>query len=122
MSKRELRKGGIVHGVDMAFQKYAQIQIVIPHSIFAAAGLELNYANVMQIVDEAILPMLRFKGFQCDRRFWQDKGGDARVVLTKPSMGDILYLKLPNDFVLPPSIKQLPSKTPEDLALRLDEL
>jgi hypothetical protein len=109
MSNLEKRRGGKLDiPVDTTFQKYAQIHLTIPSSIFTQAGLELDYGSVMKIVNEVLLPMPRFKGFSCDRRFWNDGKGNGRVLLTKPSMGDILYLKLPNDFVLPPSLKQLP--------------
>jgi hypothetical protein len=124
MSNLEKRRGGSLEAsqVDNTFQKYAQIHLTIPSSIFTQAGLELNHSSVMKVVNEVLLPMPRFKGFSCDRRFWNDGKGNGRVLLTKISMGDILYLRLPDDFVLPPSLKQLPSKTPEDLAPRLDEL
>lgn len=107
------KKGEIVKQlpVDTTFQKYAQIQLVIPRSIFVASGLELNYGNVMKIVNEVLLPMPRFQGFRCDRRFWHDQKGNGRVILEKMNGGNILSLKLPVDFVFPPSVKQLPGKT-----------
>ena len=89
---------------DPTFQQYSQIQLVIPRAIFDRAGMELTYQNVMRIVDDVLLKMPRFHGFRCDRRFWHDHQGNGRVILTRTHFGDVVNLRLPDDFILPPVV------------------
>lgn len=99
---------------DPTFQEFSQIQLVIPRAVFDRAGLTLTYENVMRIVDEVLLPMPRFHGFQCDRRFWHDHKGNGRIILERTHFGNIVNLTLPDDFILPPVVKELPpTKLPE---------
>lgn len=101
LSKSRKKSGTLSHqSYDPTFQKFSQIQLVIPRAVFDQAGIELTYQNVMQLVNEVLLPMPRFQGFRCDRRFWHDHKGNGRVILEKHSMGNILNLTLPEEFVV----------------------
>lgn len=99
---------------DPTFQAFSQIQLVIPCSVFDRAGVELTYESVMKLVDDVLLKMPRFYGFRCDRKYWHDHQGNGRVILQRTHFGDVVNLRLPDDFVFPPVAKNLPpTKLPE---------
>ncbi len=104
------------HPHDGQFDEAMQVQVIVPRSVFERHSLEATPTTVRKLVDQVLLKMPRFKEFRLGSHILFNKDGNARIILERRDLDiytsyTVVTLVLPEEFILPPVMLELPESS-----------